>query len=331
MRVYFSTVIRSAPIEYGGEIIILDWDNKKILNRKPIVPDNPKVIDPNPRGGTRGGRGILKIGNELFVACYHSIYVYDLDLTLLRTLSNPLFVGIHEMATDGKSLWVTSTTIDTLVQVDFDGITLQYWCVREDEYLKKELGIKSQNINFNEDNRLRHIDSTHYFEPSHAHLNAVYLGNNDIYVTMHSFGTIAKLNPTKILIRDKNLKGCHNIHITEDGLIIVNDSITHSIRVYSLDGEIIRTIWLMDFMDVKIVYWRSKIYMHLSKIFLSKKYFSRPLFVRGLSPITNERILVGVSPCGILDINYRTGILMDYYFLSNDTRVCVHGLLGEFP
>lgn len=68
MQIFFSTVVRAAPVEKGGELIQLDWDSKTVLSRIPIAPKNPKIIDPNPRGNARGGRGIVMLNDEIFVA-----------------------------------------------------------------------------------------------------------------------------------------------------------------------------------------------------------------------------------------------------------------------
>ncbi len=50
MIVYFSTVVRAAPQERGGELVKLDWDTKRVLACTPIVPANPSVLDRNSKG-----------------------------------------------------------------------------------------------------------------------------------------------------------------------------------------------------------------------------------------------------------------------------------------
>jgi hypothetical protein len=61
MRVFVSTVVRGAPVEAGEELISLDWQKKKVLNRVPIFPTNPTIPDPNSRGGVRRGRGFHRL------------------------------------------------------------------------------------------------------------------------------------------------------------------------------------------------------------------------------------------------------------------------------
>jgi hypothetical protein len=55
---------------------------KRILARVPIVPTNPSVTGLNSRGSTRGGRGIPVTEDHVYVASYHSILVFDHELTL---------------------------------------------------------------------------------------------------------------------------------------------------------------------------------------------------------------------------------------------------------
>src|SRR5262245_13531574 len=117
MIVYFSTVVRAAPQEHGGELVKLDWDTKQVLACVPIVPTNPRVPDAHSRGTTRGGRGILVTEDHVYVASYHSILVFDHQLTFVRQLTHPLFVDLHEIAWDGQAIWATSTSLDSAIKI----------------------------------------------------------------------------------------------------------------------------------------------------------------------------------------------------------------------
>ena len=50
MDVFFTTIVRGADVEHGGELVALDWGSKKVRARVPILPENPSFVDPNPRG-----------------------------------------------------------------------------------------------------------------------------------------------------------------------------------------------------------------------------------------------------------------------------------------
>jgi hypothetical protein len=54
-------------------------------------------------------------------------------------------------------------------------------------------------------------------------------------------------------------------------------------------------------------------------------YVAKPCFVRGLDYFDGS-LFVGISPATILEIDYETGELLDYFKYANDVRVAVHGL-----
>ena len=81
MHVFFGTVVRGASVASGGELVKLDWGAKRVIRRVPIFPENPRLDhDPNPRGNTRGCRGLVQAGDKLLAADYHTVRVFDLDL-----------------------------------------------------------------------------------------------------------------------------------------------------------------------------------------------------------------------------------------------------------
>lgn len=43
MYVIFGTVIRSAPVKKGGELVKLDWGNKNVIRRHTIYPKEPEI------------------------------------------------------------------------------------------------------------------------------------------------------------------------------------------------------------------------------------------------------------------------------------------------
>ena len=90
MDIYFGTVVRSAPVRDGGELVRLDWDAKRVVKRVSVAPENPNLDhDPNPRGNTRGVRGVQIRGENSNVA-YHlhraieAVHQTEIDATRLR-------------------------------------------------------------------------------------------------------------------------------------------------------------------------------------------------------------------------------------------------------
>ena len=94
----------------------------------PIFPTDPDIRDdPNPRGNSRGGKGIIIKDKEIYVGSYPTILVFDFDLNLKRRITNNLFANLHEMCFDGDDIWVSATAIDCAVKVNRQGKTLKTW------------------------------------------------------------------------------------------------------------------------------------------------------------------------------------------------------------
>jgi hypothetical protein len=118
---YFSTVFRYAPNDQAGELVKLDWENKRVLNKVFVGPKTVTINDPNPRGNSRGGRGIVLANGKLFVASYCELQVYDLDLNPLFNITHPLMAGLHEIyKVNEHQLWLASTALDCALLLDLD-------------------------------------------------------------------------------------------------------------------------------------------------------------------------------------------------------------------
>ena len=102
--VYFTTVNRLASINAGGEIVSVDWERKKILGARPITPIRFSGIDDNPRGGTRGGRGIHFGDGCVHAASYNSVVTFDRELNELQTRGHLAFANLHETCQRGGGI-----------------------------------------------------------------------------------------------------------------------------------------------------------------------------------------------------------------------------------
>ena len=317
MDVFFTTVVRQAPVDEGGELVHLDWSSKKVVERIPLVPVNPSVDDPNPRGNARGGRGIVRIGDLIYVATYHSLNLFDVSLKPKGRISHGLFVGLHELCDSGDTLWLASTAIDAAVGIDYKGNLIDSWWARENPKLKQRLLLEPLPIDRNADNRLLWLQGKKMKGPSHTHLNAVAFRDGDLYCLLNSFGLVYNTVTDRIVVEDSSIIGCHNLVFIGNRMVI-NNSRGKCIMVYTLDGQLTREIKLLGYPEICAI--------HESVINVSPT--KRVLFIRGLSPIDQSRILVGFSPATIVEIDLETGRLLDLFQYSQDVAVCVHGLLA---
>lgn len=319
MIVYFATVKRKRPVRDAGELVELDWSAKKVLRAIPVFPYDPDIEDdPNPRGNSRGGKGIVVSGNELFVGTYHSILVFDLDLHMKRKIDNPLFVNIHEMCLAVDGLWVSATAIDCALRVDRQGRTLESWWPREEKLLQERYGLLPLAIDKHADNRLLHVHAGLSGKPHHTHLNGIVSANGKSYALLNKLGVVVQIEPSlKVVLEDPLIRGGHSPVISPDGdRLILCSSFNKAILAYDLEsGKMAQRIDLLSFSEIA----------NLQRLFPDQP-FNQSIFVRGLEILDSGRVLAGISPAAILEIDMKRNRLLDWFRYSDEVGDAVHGL-----
>ncbi len=333
MRIYFSTVNRNAPLARGGELAVLDLAKKKVEARTPIVPSDPSIDDPNPRGNTRGGRGILVLPDraEICVASYHTLLFFDRSLRPLRRISHPMMASLHEIVRTGeRSLLASSTAVDAALEIDLlDGRLLAAYHPREMPDIQKSLSLSPLSIDKDADNRTRFLGSEHFTHPHHLHLNAVAVHRGEILALFSKQGCIANLTRDVILIRDNALNGSHNLLVVDDRAY-VNHTVGRGVLVFDLGSrKRVRHVGYGNDPRVKSLVrfampW-FQLRKKLEKMNLLPARASMPLFARGLARHAGK-LYVGISPATILVIDEATAELVDLFTDTRDVDSCVHGL-----
>ena len=331
MQVYFTTVNRGATVERGGELIRLDWRSKRIEGATCIFPSYPEVVDPNPRGNSRGGRGIALVGDELIVASYHTLKVFGPNLEHRRDLTHHLFVGLHEIHDGGNgTLWISSTAVDAALEVQLatGRITRIIW-PREVPALQRRWGLTPLAIDKNADNRTRFLGREHASHPSHLHLNALATWRGNTFALFNSFGAIVNLDTAEVLVEDRRMRSADNLRIEADGTAFVNDTLNRLVRVFDLNtGCPKTTIALTQFEPIQRLarkYWLSDLLTRWLKRVGLRSPVARPLFVRGMHRV-GDHLFVGMSPAAIACIDLGSGELVDFFQYSQQVGSCVHGI-----
>lgn len=334
MKIFFGTVIRNAPVRDGGELVRLDWETKTIDAKVPIFPTNPDLDhDPNPRGNSRGCRGIYVWDDDLIATTYHTIKIFDKNLVQKRDLSHELMVGIHEINGQGNKVWLSSTAIDAVLEYDLktESVTDQIW-PREIPEFQKKFNLTPLEIEKQKDQRCNYLSSEHTRHPSHLHLNAVAQWKGEVYALFNSFGSIVNLSKKKVVIEDSALKKGHNLLILNDGIAIANDTRGQTVRFYDLSRQkLLKKINLRQFSWVQNLEKVGNIKNIPRKIGAKlsgrKSSVAQPLFVRGLDWDKETNFLfVGISPASILCLDWEKEKLLDAYNYSHNLRHCIHGL-----
>jgi len=332
-RIVFGTIVRAAPIEKGGELVVLDWEEKEIVETVPMRPRDPTIgEDPDPRGNARGCRGVRWLDGEIIAATYHTLERYDSELRRVGAINGRLMAGLHEIGlTERETVWVSSTAIDAAVEYNLQSNDQQraLW-PREMPSLQTALDLRPLPIDKSADNRLRFLDSSERRASSHLHLNAVDEHGGSVYALCNSQASVINLTDERVAIHDERLMGAHNLRIEDDGTVLINDTYGRAIQFFDLEtGERDRSIDLTQYRWVRNLirghlsgYWGRRVAIRLG---IMEDVVARPLFVRGLMSF-GKYLFVGVSPAAILQIDRTTGDLVDAYQYADDIRVCVHGL-----
>lgn len=121
-KLLISTTRRHTPVnEISGRLITFDLDSKEVVKTTTIIEPPFRELNPNPRGGIRGLKGISVVGERLAIANSSSIFVYDKDWQLRHTIEHPSLAGIHDIFFTGDSLWVSSARNDVIANIDLNG------------------------------------------------------------------------------------------------------------------------------------------------------------------------------------------------------------------
>jgi hypothetical protein len=258
----------------------------------------------------------------------------------VRSFSHPLFADVHEMCWDGDAIWASSTVLDGAIKVDPHGETIDSWWPREDPAVAGRFGLRPLPLDKRRDNRLAYLGRSHV-EPGHTHLNTISMLDGRPVVLLNQHGCLVQLNPTRVLVEHARLKGAHNILVTGDRHVLVSDTVNQAILVFDARGALVRDITLKRYWPVRLIRWRFaarglRLWLgrhspsfKLHWLLVGNIIASRPVFVRGLCATPRGTILVGISPAAILEIDWRSGRLVDYFSYSGDVNVAVHGLTCE--
>lgn len=331
MEILFSTVFRYAPIDQAGELVRLDWDNKQVLQKVSVGPKTLQFDDPNPRGNSRGGRGIAVINNRIIVAGYCELQVYDTNLNHLHNISHNLMAGLHEVYHEsGNRLWLASTTLNAGLLLDIQSGELldQVW-PQGIPIFQQRWNLTPIALDKNEDNRIRFMAKNIVKDPSHLHFNAISSWKGDLYGLFNRFGAVVNLTKEKIILEDRSIFGAHNLIILDDGTILVNDTRNQGVNIYNMDGLLKKRIDLLPFHGARkkvVRYKRTELLRKLLRgIGIPQQDAVMPFFVRGMD-INDDLLFVGISPAAILCLNWQTGKLIDVFNYTDDVRIAIHGL-----
>lgn len=328
---YFSTVFLFGNNDQAGELVQLDFEKGQVLQRAAIGPKTLQFQDPNPRGNSRGGRGIALMSEYVVVCSYCEVQIYDRKLRYQRVISHPLMSGLHEVCpVDDHLLWLTSCSLDValLLNLDSGEVVKQFW-VREMPALQKRWGIKALPVDKTADNRLTYLSENSYKDPGHLHLNALAVHQGELLGLINRFGAVVNLNTQQVLLEDPHLKGAHNLVILDDGTLLINNSKHQEVAQYDLQGKLVKQLDLRPFHPAGRLAARHQRREPLRHALASTRLYEDrsipPFKLRGLQA-RDGKIFIGMCPAAVLCVDWQRGSLLNVYNYTKDDRIGVHGL-----
>jgi hypothetical protein len=143
-RIAVSSVIRNVPAALeSGRLRVVDLESGETLLSAPVPQSAHRRVDPNPRGGLRGARGVSFSGDRFVLANTERLFVFDTEWRMVGELSNSWTADIHEVLAEPDGIWVTCAACDLLLKLGWDGEVLASWSWRSDRALATGFGFDS--------------------------------------------------------------------------------------------------------------------------------------------------------------------------------------------
>ena len=121
-RVAVSSIGRGAELDRAsGYLRIVDLDRACVTFKAPVPESRWRAEDPNPRGGTRGARGVAVHADRFVLGTHEDITVLDIDWRLVHRFTHPILSSVHDVLADERGIWVTCTRGDSVALFGWDG------------------------------------------------------------------------------------------------------------------------------------------------------------------------------------------------------------------
>jgi len=138
-----SIVRHAAARERSGFLRVVDLEQGLVVAQAPVRESSYRELDPNPRGGYRGAKGLGVHGDRLVVANSERLFVLDPAWRIQQEISDPRMGSVHDILCEEDGILVTCTNCDLLLQVGWYGRPRGRWSWRFDRNLARELGFRA--------------------------------------------------------------------------------------------------------------------------------------------------------------------------------------------
>lgn len=338
MKLAATTVIRHSVIgqEATGQLLVIDWDRGEIDQAMPVPLPKYPSSNANPRGGIRGGRGIKFWEGHCYVANYDTVFVYDRDWIQVAEISHPLATDIHEIDIDAQGLWLSCSRYDLILQLSLNGDLLAHWHISSAPGLMRKLGINVPALDLNHDYR-KNLPSG----LDRTHLNCVQC-QSDGSLIVH----LGLVHPESVLHRVlRRLLPPPGFEAHQMGRLQrrlyewAQGSASYVVRLHGPDLGQIDILARFPALrpnhngqaldDGRVVVASERKELVVNEAGTGRTLCRVPLpakWVRGLVQIGPERLLVGIAPCAVLEVDLAEGRVLRQVSISDHPHEALHGL-----
>lgn len=295
-----SVVRGSNQGESHGGVYLIDLDKQDV---RQVIDWNRSDIDWSGRGWDRGLRGIAFDGDTVYIAASDELFAYTTRFQPLGSWRNPYLKHCHEIAIQGRRLFLSSTGFDAVLGFDLDR-GLFDWGLR----------VEGNGPTL----------ATRLFDPRAAagpparntlHLNNVYCDQSGLYIGGLRTGGLLRFDGRRIGVVAELPEGSHNARPFSDG-VLFNDTEADALRYCS------RTDPGSDRALAVPAYPRED----LQQLDADASGIARPGFGRGLCVCPGELIAGGSSPSTVTLYDLAANQRVLAVNLSMDVRNAIHGL-----
>jgi hypothetical protein len=309
-RVVFSSVVRSTNKgEAHGGLYVADLSSGSV---EQVLDWSDPSIDWEGRGGDRGLRGIAFHGDRLFLAASDEIFVYDTEFRLRGSFRNRYLRRCHEIAVAGDSLFLTSTSFDSVLEYD----------LRSEEFVRGYCLRFPARWRVRRTLRLRPRPSFRLFDPlggdgprpgDTSHINNVVPHGNVLYVSGTRLGNMWRIDGARLERYARIPYGAHNARPYR-GDVLLNHTATDRIAFLSRRGRVLRSFPLKRF--------ERQLLTHAEL----PRDKARPAFGRGLAIVDGGHFVGGSSPATITLYRFDPPAQLASVSVTMDVRNAIHGL-----
>jgi hypothetical protein len=297
-RLLVSSVVRgSQQGDSHGGVYLVDLNAQAA---EQVLDWNDGSIDFEGRGGDRGLRGIVIVGEEIFLAASDELFVFDRQFRRKVSYRNAYLKHCHEMSLHGGKLYLTSTGFDALLRMDLASRRFD---------LGMKLSSEGGAVN------VRAFDPNAAGGPAAGnllHINNVHVDESGVFASGRNLPALVQITRTAVGPVAPLPKGTHNARPFRGG-VLFNDTDSDAVVWARSGGRVAVPVPRHD-------------PEALTHVDADEFGIARQGFGRGLCVLSERLVAAGSSPTTVAVHDIEAGRQVTQLNVTMDVRNAAHGI-----